>query len=41
MRDQKKILIIDDDETALIYLSMFFTENDFYVISAKNGKDGV
>ena len=37
----KKILIIDDDETALIYLSMFFAENDFYVISADNLKEGI
>lgn len=37
----EKILIIDDDETALIYLSMFLAENDFYVISAKNEKEGV
>jgi DNA-binding response OmpR family regulator len=37
----KKILIIDDDETALIYLSMFFAENDFYVISANSVKEGI
>ena len=41
MGKQKKILIIDDDETSLIYLSMFFAENDFYVISAKNVKEGI
>ncbi|MEJ2616046.1 MAG: response regulator [Ignavibacteriaceae bacterium] len=37
----EKILIIDDDETTLIYLSMLFAENDFYVISADNVKEGI
>lgn len=41
MRECKKILIIDKDETALIYLSMFFAENDFYVIYAKNVTEGI
>ena len=38
---RKKILIVDNDEPALIYLSMFFAENDFYVISAKNVREGI
>ncbi len=40
MRTPKKILIIDDDETASIYLSMFFSEYDYYVISARNVREG-
>ena len=39
--DHKKILIIDDDEAALIFLSMFFAEKDFFVISAKNVREGI
>ena len=38
---RKKILIVDNDEPALIYLSMFFAENDFYVISAKNVRESI
>ena len=41
MGERKKILIIEDDGTALIYLSMFFAEKDFYVISAKNVSEGI
>ncbi len=41
MGSRNKILIIDDDENTLVYLSMFFAENDFYVISAKNGREGI
>ena len=41
MRNLEKILIIDNDETAVIYLSMFLAENDFYIISARNGKEGL
>ena len=41
MGEQNKILIIDDDETSLIYLLMFLAENDFYIISAKNIKKGI
>ena len=41
MNDRKKILIIDDEEDILAYLSTFFTDNNFEVISALNGKDGV
>ncbi|MFZ0455650.1 MAG: hypothetical protein WAM24_18025 [Ignavibacteriaceae bacterium] len=40
MRTPKKILIIDDDETASIYLSMFFSEYDYCVISASNVREG-
>ncbi len=41
MENHKKILIIDDEEDVLTYLTAFFTDNDFYVISAPNGKEGV
>lgn len=41
MNDQKKILIIDDEEDVLTYLSTFFSDNGFNVISAQNGKQGV
>ena len=41
MGECKKILIIDKDETALINLSMFFAENDFYVIYANNVTEGI
>jgi DNA-binding response OmpR family regulator len=41
MNDRKKILIIDDEEDILTYLVTFFTDNNFEVITALNGKDGV
>ena len=41
MIPQKKILIIDDEKDILIYLTTFFKEKDFNVISAGNGKEGV
>ena len=41
MGERKKILIINNDETTSIYLSMFFAENDFFVISAKNVREGI
>ena len=41
MSSRKKILIIDDEEDVLKYLSVFFEENDFYVILAQDGKEGV
>ena len=37
----KKILIIDDEEDVLTYLSAFFVDNDYYVISAPDGKEGI
>jgi len=40
MENNKKILIIDDEEDVITYLSAFFTDNGFITISAKNGKDG-
>ena len=40
MENHKKILIIDDEEDVLTYLTAFFADNDFYVISAPNGKEG-
>lgn len=41
MNDRKKILIIDDEKDILTYLSTFFKDNDFEVITALNGKEGV
>ena len=41
MSGKKKILIIDDEEDTSVYLSTFFAENDFFVISAPDGKQGV
>jgi len=41
MENHKKILIIDDEEDVLTYLSAFFVDNDFYVISAPDGKEGI
>jgi len=41
MTDGKKILIIDDEEDVLTYLSVFFADNGFNVLEAQNGKEGV
>jgi DNA-binding response OmpR family regulator len=41
MNNRKKILIIDDEEDILTYLSAFFSDNNFEVISATNGREGV
>ena len=41
MTDRKKILIIDDEEDVLTYLSVFFADNGFKVLEARNGKEGV
>jgi len=41
MEEGKKILIIDDEEDILTYLTAFFYEKGFKVISAQNGKEGV
>jgi len=40
MEKKKKILIIDDEEDVITYLSAFFTDNGFETIFAMNGKDG-
>lgn len=40
METRKKILIIDDEEDVVTYLSAFFTDNGFETISAINGKEG-
>lgn len=37
----KKILIIDDEKDILTYLSTFFVDNGFDVITAFDGKEGV
>jgi len=41
MAESKKILIIDDEEDVITYLSTFFTDNGFSAISAVDGKEGV
>jgi DNA-binding response OmpR family regulator len=41
MNNRKKILIIDDEEDILTYLSTFFTDNKFEVLTALNGRDGL
>jgi DNA-binding response OmpR family regulator len=41
MNNRQKILLIDDEEDIITYLTTFFTDNNFEVISAVNGKDGV
>jgi DNA-binding response OmpR family regulator len=41
MNESKKILIIDDEEDVLTYLSVFFDDNGFNVLEARNGKEGV
>jgi DNA-binding response OmpR family regulator len=40
METRKKILIIDDEEDVVTYLSAFFIDNGFETISAINGKEG-
>ncbi|MBU0519284.1 response regulator [bacterium] len=37
---QKKILIIDDEPDVVAYLTAFFIDNGFEVVSASNGKEG-
>jgi DNA-binding response OmpR family regulator len=41
MTSLKKILIIDDEKDILTYLSTFFVDNGFDVITAFDGKEGV
>jgi DNA-binding response OmpR family regulator len=41
MSDTKKILIIDDEEDVITYLSTFLTDNGYDTISAMNGREGV
>jgi DNA-binding response OmpR family regulator len=40
MENKKKILIIDDEEDVVTYLSAFFLDNGFKIITAINGKEG-
>jgi len=40
MEIKKKILIIDDEEDVVTYLSAFFTDNGFETASAMNGREG-
>lgn len=41
MVESKKILIIDDEEDIITYLSTFFNDSGFTTITANDGKDGV
>lgn len=41
MAEVKKILIIDDEEDVITYLSTFFSDNGLNAISAVDGKEGV
>ena len=41
MAELKKILIIDDEEDVITYLSTLFIDNGYEVISANHGKVGV
>ncbi len=41
MAESKKILIIDDEEDVVTYLTTFFQDNGFRAISASDGKAGV
>ena len=41
MAELKKILIIDDEEDVITYLSTLFTDNGFSAISAVDGKEGI
>jgi len=41
MAELKKILIIDDEEDVITYLSTLFTDNGYEVTSANDGKVGV
>jgi len=40
-RDKKKILVVDDEEEVLIYLSNILKRSDYNVLTASNGKDAV
>lgn len=37
MNDQKKVLVVDDEQDVLIYLSTLFEDNGFSTITAENG----
>ncbi len=41
MESRKKMLIIDNEEEVITYLSAFFAYNNFYVVSAVCGLEGV
>ncbi|MFC2085068.1 response regulator [Bacteroidota bacterium] len=41
MTESKRILIIDDEEDVITYLSTFFSDNGFISMSAHDGKEGV
>jgi DNA-binding response OmpR family regulator len=41
MAELKKILIVDDEEDVLTYLSAFLKDNNFNVITAIDGREGV
>lgn len=41
MKNSKKILIIDDEQDVVTYLSTFFKDNGFETIIAMDGNEGV
>ncbi len=40
MSDKKKILVVDDEQDVLIYLTALFQDNGYEVITAKDGIEG-
>nr|MBN2277383.1 response regulator [candidate division Zixibacteria bacterium] len=40
MADKKRILIVEDEADQVEWLTLFFSENGYDVISADNGRDG-
>jgi CheY-like chemotaxis protein len=40
MSDKKKILVVDDEQDVLIYLTALFQDNGYEVITAKDGVEG-
>ena len=41
MADGKKILVVDDEPDVVIYLTSLFEDNDYIVISAGDGNEGM
>jgi DNA-binding response OmpR family regulator len=41
MNDAKKILIVDDDQDVVKWLSIFFQENGYDISTANNGAEGI
>ena len=40
MTESKKILIVDDEEDIVKWLTLLFKENGYHVVSAKDGSEG-